>query len=204
MDTQPQNIPAPQAPPPLEPKKTIKTPVLLGLVGIAVIILSVEAYIFFKSKPDKIVTTAPIQRSSQPTGDAPQIDLGPKDIALEKVPAFIDYLENYKGNEELIYRAFMTVSLLGEVVKAEAVDEEINGVKNVYLLSLKNESGKSVDIYFTQGELDSAAVRLITEEGYASIKVTDIHTGERVALTERLDLLSDSPESKFSIEVNRQ
>ena len=173
-------------------------------MGIALVILSVEAYIFFKSKPDKIVTTAPIQRSSQPTGDAPQIDLGPKDIALDKVPAFVDYLENYKGKEELIYRASMSISLLGVAEKSEAVDEEVNGLKNVYLLSLKNESGKSVDILFSQGELDSAAVRLITEEGYAEIKVMDIHTGERVALTERLDLLSDSPESKFSIEVNRQ
>ena len=61
-----------------------------------------------------------------------------------------------------------------------------------------------VDIFFTQEELDGAAVRLITEEGYASIKVTDIHTGERVALTERVDLLSTSTESIFSIEVNRQ
>ena len=169
MDSQPQNIPAPQAPPPLEPKKTIKTPVLLGMVGIALVILSVEAYIFFKSKPDKIVTTAPIQRSSQPTGDAPQIDLGPKDIALDKVPAFVDYLENYKGKEELIYRASMSISLLGVAEKSEAVDEEVNGLKNVYLLSLKNESGTAVDIFFTQQELDSAAVRLITEESYASI-----------------------------------
>ena len=176
------------------------TLIVLGII-LLIIVSEVAYYLYSKGGFGQTQESESTSSVSQPT-PTPTV-LFKKSINIEKIKAFATGFESLKSKESFYDKATINTSITGEVVSTSSEKTEVNGLKIVYTIELKNAIGQILTYRFTQDEIANAYVILVGLDAQTEIEMEQIQAGDKVNVKETIDLLDGRPDSRLILEVRR-
>ncbi len=192
---------------------------LIALAIVFLIIISEVAYFIIVKNGVPFLNfgeTAQQEESERSTANLPlRSPISPpqtkqeKDINVDssKARVFADMLDSLANNNKLEPSdiAIIYFETSGTVITSdhEEREDEISGLNYIYRLTIE-KSDSTMAYWFSEEDISSAQILLITPPESSEILMTDIKPGDDIIIKATMDLLDASVYSGLVLEVRRQ
>lgn len=128
----------------------------------------------------------------------------PKEFNLTKAEDIIKILKAASEKNELFQKASFEIVYSGTVTTAHSINENLDGVKYVYLIGLTEKGNITVELKIKQAEYLMTQAFFITPQGQTLEKPERIKPGDFVTVKETYDILDTSSYRRLILEVKSQ
>lgn len=128
----------------------------------------------------------------------------PKEFNLTKAENIIETLKGASKRSELFQKAAFEIVYSGTVTAAHSINENLDGVKYVYLIGLTEREEKTIELKIKQAEYLMTQAFFITPKGQTLEKPERIKPGDFVTVKEMYDILDTSSYRRLILEVKSQ
>ena len=182
--------------------------VVLGFI--AIVFMSKLVYSILKSGDARhvfqIPSPAPVFFERDQIANEPGIiSRGiPKEFNLTKAKNIIETLKSASKRSELFQKASFEIVYSGTVTTAHSINENLDGVKDVYLIGLTEREEKTIELKIKQAEYLMTQTLFVTPQEQTLGRLENIRPGDFVTVKEIYDILDTSSYRRLILEVKSQ
>lgn len=186
------------------PNKVLKAVLIVGAVVLVVVVAEFAYRLLHPG--DKIIprdTVEEVSESALPAVEPTEELSDVKSIRLEKLGILTQALEALDLKKGFVEAATSDLTIKGVVVVAEQESVVTDYNDLAFKLLIRNGSGQTLNLHFTQEEVRTASVTLVSPNGPTLLRMDDVRAGDTVIIRQTIDHLDTSPNVRLILEVQR-